>query len=207
MHKTESLSRRTMLRGAGVAMALPMMEAMLPRKAAAQAASALPGRAVQHDCAVEHASVGFLRLFQEVQESRQPRNVETIDPGQTVELLLVTAMMRVLVVIARAVPGAARLGHEQRQRRRSLTERPATDRRWRIEARSQTRPASEARSRQPAAFERAADSRADDGSGNRSLQRQHGNSDGADVMRLSVELSRDRSSIRFVSQQDAELFP
>lgn len=40
------IPRRTLLRGAGVALALPMLEAMLPRKASAQTAESLPGRAV-----------------------------------------------------------------------------------------------------------------------------------------------------------------
>ena len=40
------IPRRTLLRGSGVALALPMLEAMLPRKASAQTAESLPGRAV-----------------------------------------------------------------------------------------------------------------------------------------------------------------
>ena len=50
--KRRDISRRTVLRGTGVAMGLPLLEAMLPAKAAAQTLDNQPGRMLAYYCPV-----------------------------------------------------------------------------------------------------------------------------------------------------------
>ena len=83
MLKTNAISRRTMLRGAGVGMALPLLNAMLPATARAQSAAAprrvfaicnnlglLPDEFFPANAGPDYTPSTYLKLLQEYRRGK-----------------------------------------------------------------------------------------------------------------------------------------